>query len=464
MKGLMMPKQQKSNGGMTSKGNAFDSGQLLQGQNTSAIGNYRWIILTLVFFATTVNYLDRQVISLLKDDYLEKIFNWTETDYANIVIAFQLCYAIGMLGVGWIIDKIGTKLGYALALLIWSFAAIGHAFARNTLGFMFARGVLGVSESGNFPAAIKTVAEWFPKKERALATGIFNSGTNVGAIIAPLTVPLIAVTMGWKWAFILTGAAGLLWLVFWLTIYEIPARNKKLSKAEYDYIHSDKDEAVTQQQAKEKVSWLKLLGFRQTWAFVIGKFMTDPVWWFYLFWLPSFLNKQFGMTKTDLALPIAVVYTMTTIGSIFGGWLSGFFINRGWPVYKARRTAMLVFALCVLPIVLAQTFGQYSYWYAVLIIGFAASAHQAWSANIFTTVSDMFPKKAVASVTGIGGMAGGIGGILIARAAGSLLDYYKALNHIETGYFVMFIICGSAYLIAWIIFNLLAPKMRRVEI
>ncbi len=433
------------------------------GRITTKIGKYRWVILALVFFATTVNYLDRQVISLLKDDYLEPQFNWSETDYANIVVVFQLCYALGMLVVGWFIDKVGTKLGYALSLTIWSLAAIGHAFARSTVGFMVARGFLGISESGNFPAAIKTVAEWFPKKERALATGIFNSGTNVGAIIAPLSVPFIAAAWGWQEAFIITGAIGLIWLIFWFVMYEIPSKHKKLSKEEFEYIHSDKDETV-ENQNKEKVSWFKLLTYRQTWAFVIGKFMTDPIWWFYLFWLPSFLNKQYGMTKTDYALPIAVVYTLTTVGSIFGGWLSGYFIGKGWPVYKARRTAMLVFALLVVPVVFAQALGTYSYWYAVLIIGLAAASHQAWSANIFTTTSDMFPKKAVASVTGIGGMAGAIGGILLSSLAGLLLDHFKALGNIETGYYIMFIICGTAYLGAWVIFNLLAPQMKKVEL
>lgn len=434
------------------------------GRITSKIGKYRWVILALVFFATTVNYLDRQVISLLKDDYLEPQFGWSETDYANIVVVFQLCYALGMLVVGWFIDKVGTKLGYALSLTVWSLAAIGHAFAKSTLGFMVARGFLGISESGNFPAAIKTVAEWFPKKERALATGIFNSGTNVGAILAPLTVPFIAAAWGWQEAFIITGAIGLIWLIFWFAVYEVPSKHKKLSKEEYEYIHSDKDEVASNNSSQEKVSWFKLLTYRQTWAFILGKGITDPIWWFYLFWLPSFLNKQYGMTKTDLALPIAVVYTMTTIGSIFGGWLSGYFIGKGWPVYKARRTAMLIFALVVLPVIFAQALGTYSHWYAVLIIGLAASSHQAWSANIFTTTSDMFPKKAVASVTGIGGMAGAIGGILIALFAGFILDHFKALGSIETGYYVMFFICGSAYLIAWAIFNLLAPQMKKVEL
>jgi MFS transporter, ACS family, hexuronate transporter len=429
-----------------------------------AIGRYRWTILALVFFATTVNYLDRQVISLLKDDYLEPLFGWKESDYANIVMAFQLCYALGMLVAGWVVDKIGTKLGYALSLLAWSFAAIGHAFAGSTLGFMAARSILGVSESGNFPAAIKTVTEWFPKKERALATGIFNSGTNIGAIIAPLVVPLIALWWGWKWAFILTGAAGLLWLFFWFAMYEVPGKHPKLKQAEFDYIHGDADESAAGVNQNEKVGWLKLLTYRQTWAFVLGKFLTDPIWWFYLFWLPSFLNKQYGMSKTDYAFPIAVVYTMTTFGSVFGGWLSSHLIMQGWEIYKARRISMLVFAFCAVPVASAQALGQHSYWYAILIIGIAASGHQAWSANIYTTASDMFPKKAIGSITGIGGMAGGLGGILISKTAGMLLDHYKALGSIKTGYYIMFIICGSAYLIAWVIFNALAPKMKRVEL
>ncbi len=428
------------------------------------VGSYRWTILALVFFATTVNYLDRQVISLLKDDYLDPAFHWTETDYAGVVVAFQVCYGLGMLFMGWLVDKIGTKIGYALSLTVWSIASIGHAFVGSTIGFMTARGFLGLSEAGNFPAAIKTVAEWFPKKERALATGIFNSGTNVGAIIAPLTVPFIAVAYGWRWAFILTGAVGLLWLIFWIAIYEVPNKHKKLKKPEYDYIHSDKDEVSDDENKQEKISWLKLLAIRQSWAFIVGKFLTDPVWWFYLFWLPSFLDKQYGMTKTKVALPIAVVYTMTTFGSIFGGWLSGKFINMGWEVYKSRRTAMLIFALMVVPVISAQALGHYSPWFAIIIIGIAASAHQAWSANIFTITSDMFPKKAVASVTGLGGMAGAVGGVLISAFAGIILDHFKALGNIDTGYYVMFIVCGSAYIIAWALINIIAPKMKRVDL
>lgn len=428
---------------------------------TQKRGNYRWTIISLVFFATTVNYLDRQVISLLKP-ILEKEFSWTETDYSNIVIAFQFAYAIGLLGFGRIIDKIGTKLGYALSLTVWSFASIAHAFATSTFGFGVARAALGLSEAGNFPAAVKTVAEWFPKKERALATGIFNSGSNIGAIIAPLAVPWIALTWGWQEAFIITGAIGLIWLISWFIFYEVPAKQARLKKAEFDYIHSDTDEIVSENQ--EPVKWIKLLGFKQTWAFIIGKFMTDPIWWFLLFWLPSFLKTEYNMTGIQVSLPLAVVYTMTCFGSIGGGWLSGYLIRKGWPVYKSRKVSMLAFALCVIPVVAAQALGQINPWIAVFIIGIAASAHQAWSANIFTVASDMFPKKAVASVVGIGSTAGAIGGILIARLAGVLLDHYKNLGYIETGYYIMFIITGLSYLTAWLIMHLLAPKMKQVQI
>ncbi len=425
---------------------------------------YRWTILSLVFFATTINYLDRQVISLLKDDYLAPLFGWDETDYANIVIAFQVTYALGMVGAGFIIDKIGTKLGYALSLTIWSIASIGHAIASSTFGFMIARGVLGFSESGNFPAAIKTVAEWFPKKERALAAGIFNSGTNIGAILAPLTVPLIAGLWGWEYAFIITGLIGLIWLIFWWLFYESPQRHKKISKVEYDYIHSDDVDELISEDKQEKMAWVQLLGYRQTWAFASLKFFSDPVWWFLLFWLPSFLNKEYGMTKLDLAFPIAVVYTMAMFGSIGGGWLSGYFMQCGWPLHKARRRALLLFAFCALPMIVAQWLGTYNYWFAVIIIGLAASAHQAWSATIFTTVSDMFPKRAVASVVGIGGMMGALGGVIIAKAAGLILDHYSELGKIETGYFIMFIICALAYLVAWVVFSLLVPKMPKVDL
>lgn len=429
------------------------------------IGNYRWTICALVFFATTVNYLDRQVISLLKS-VLSVELKWDDGDYANIEIAFKLFYSFGMLIAGRVVDKLGTKKGYAMATGLWSLAAVGHAFANSAFGFMIARAFLGVTEAGNFPAAIKSTAEWFPKKERALATGIFNSGTNIGAIIAPLSVPFIAAAWGWQWAFILTGLIGFIWLVLWQKHYTSPKDSKKLSQAEYDYIHSDKeDENIEKVVENEKVSWFKLLTFRQTWAFAIGKFLTDPVWWFYLFWLPDFLQSEYKLTLTEIAIPTAVVYMISTIGSVGGGYLPMAFINRNMPAFKARKTSMFIFALCVLPVVLSQYAGRINMWLAVLVIGIAASAHQAWSANIFTTVSDMFPKKATASVTGIGGMMGGIGGILLTWAVQkNMFVYYRSINQIETAYFIMFLICGGAYLLAWLIMHLLVPKMKKIEL
>jgi ACS family hexuronate transporter-like MFS transporter len=435
------------------------------------VGKYRWTICSLLFFATTINYLDRSVISLLKND-LEIKFNWTESDYSDIVIAFQFSYAIGMLIAGRFIDKVGTKIGYAVALALWSFASMGHALVKSTVGFLIARSALGISEAGNFPAAIKTTAEWFPKKERAFATGIFNSGANIGAILAPLTVPFIVVNWGWQEAFIFTGAFGLIWLVFWFIYYEIPAKQKRLSKKEFDYIHSDLDEAEnapgsselnTDIEIKKRVPWIKLLKYNQTWAFIMGKFLTDPIWWFYLFWLPAFLTAQYGIEGTGMALPVALVYTMSTVGSVWGGWLPMYFIKKGWPVFRARKISMLIYALLVLPVVFAQYLGAMNMWLAVIIIGIATSAHQAWSANIFTTVSDMFPKKTVASVTGMGGMAGALGGILIAFLAGKLFDHFKSIGNLDAGYYIMFIICGCAYLLAWVLMHFLAPRLKRID-
>ena len=389
------------------------------------IGKYRWTICALVFFATTVNYLDRQVLSLLKDR-LEVQFNWSDSDYANIVSVFQFVYAISMLFAGRLIDWLGTKLGYALSLIVWSIGAMVHALAKGTGGFMFARGVLGFGEAGNFPAAIKTMAEWFPKKERALATGIFNSGANVGAILAPLTVPWIADHLGWEAAFLIIGAIGFLWLIFWFWLYEIPTRSKRLQAAEFEYIHADKDvEDNNVDTSNEKVSWFKLLKYKQTWAFSFGKFMTDGVWWFFLFWLPAYLKAQYGMTGMEVTFPLAVLYMMSSIGSIGGGWFPMYFINKGYEPYAARMKAMLMIALFPLIVLSAQYLGVYSFWFPVLIIGIGTAAHQAWSANIFTTVSDMFPKKAVGSVTGIGGMAGAFGGIVVNKSAGWLFDGYR---------------------------------------
>lgn len=430
--------------------------------NTTRIGNYRWTICALVFFATTINYLDRTVISLLKPG-LEKEFNWSETDYSNIVIAFQLSYAIGLLFAGAIIDKLGTKLGYFWSILLWSVAAVAHALVGSTGGFMVARSALGVSEAGNFPSAIKTVAEWFPKKERALATGIFNSGTGIGAILAPLTVPFIAEIYGWKMAFILTGITGFVLLAFWWIMYEKPEKHKRLSAAELNYIQSDPEVIETNEGSVAEITetrWGKLLGYPATWAFVLGKFLTDPIWWFYLFWLPAFLKAQYGVTGTATALPVALVYVMSMFGSIGGGYLPLYLTGKGWDVLRARRSSMLIYAFFALPVLLAQWAGSFNMWFAVTIIGLAAAGHQAWSANIFTTVSDRFSKPAVGSVVGLGGMAGAVGGILIARLAGKLFDHYKALGNIEAGYYIMFLICGSGYLVAWVIMNLILRKKK----
>ncbi len=423
---------------------------------------YRWTICALVFFATTVNYLDRSILSLLKSQ-LEKAFKWTESDYSNIVIAFQICYALGLVGVGRLIDKLGTKIGYALVFFFWNLAAMAHAAVSTTSGFLFARGALGLAESGNFPAAIKTIAEWFPAKERALATGIFNSGANIGAILTPLIVPFIAVKWGWQWAFIIAGMIGFVWLVLWFLIYNLPQKNKRVSESELEFIE-DK-ENITENPVittEQKLSWAKLLALKQTWAFAIGKFLTDSAWWFYLFWLPDILKKSFSLNETAVGIPLAVAYTMATVGSIFGGWLPLWYVRRGKTVSGSRSISMLIYAFCALPVLAAQYLGNFHMWFAVLIIGFVMAAHQAWSANIFTLVSDLFPKRAVGSVTGIGGMFGALGGILIAKLAGITFDYYKSKGNIETGYQIIFIICGSVYLFAWIIIRTLLKNSRSV--
>src|SRR5258705_578997 len=412
------------------------------------IGKYRWTICGLLFFATTVNYLDRQVLSLLQPK-LEELFNWSNTDYANITAVFQFTYAISLLIAGRIIDRLGTKKGYAWAIVIWSVAAIVHAlaipigegiatmlgwvvitiFSVSVAGFMFSRAILAFGEAGNFPAAIKATAEYFPKKERSFATGIFKSGANVGAILAPLTVPWIRINWGWEWAFIIMGLIGFVWLIFWLIFYERPEKQKRLSATELAYINGGEEEVQVALSdpggKKEKVSWFKLLGYKQTWAFTFGKFMTDGVWWFFLFWLPAFLKAQYGIVDKAVMLPLAVLYTMAMVGSISGGWFPMYFIKKGYQPYDGRMRAMLLIAFIPLVVLLAQPLGHISYWMPVIFIGIGASAHQAWSANIFTTVSDMFPKKAVGSVVGIGGMAGGIGGVLVTKVGGWLFVNYR---------------------------------------
>jgi len=407
------------------------------------IGHYRWYIVALLFFATTINYVDRAVLGVLAPTLRTEI-GWTDQEYGYISAAFTLAYAIGFLIAGWFIDKVGTRLGYALYLTIWSLAAAAHALVRTTFGFGLARFALGIGESGNFPAAIKTVAEWFPKKERALATGIFNAGSNVGAIIAPLVVPWLALNWGWQSAFLITGLAGLIWIVFWLPVYRRPVEHKKLSKAELALIESDPPDPPA------KISWFKLLTFKQTWAFSIGKFLTDAIWWFYLFWFPLFMNDRFGVDLKTIGLPMIVVYVLADFGSVGGGWLSSALMKRNWTVNAARKTAMLVCAILILPVAIApHVTGQ---WVAVILIGIAAAAHQGFSANIFTTSSDMFPRKAVGSVVGIGGFAGAIGGFFMNLGAGWLKQ--------NTGsYEIMFAIAGVVYLIALLIMHLLVPKL-----
>lgn len=429
-------------------------------------GNYRWVICSLIFFATTINYLDRAVISLLKSP-VSKDLHWDDGDYANVEIAFKIAYSIGLLLAGRLIDRLGTKMGYFFSTLLWSISAVFHALVGSTLGFIGVRSALGLSEAGNFPSAIKTVAEWFPKKERAYATGIFNSGAGIGAIIAPLTVPAIAQVWGWRWAFVITGSIGFIWLVLWLIYYDTPAKQKRLNKSELDYINSDKDEASTGDKLNpaNNVSWGKLLTYKQTWAFSIGKFLTDPIWWFYLFWLPDFLESQYGLKGTAISLPVALVYVISTVGSIYGGYLPKSLIEKNWPVFKARKTSMLIYAIAVVPIIFAQILGSINMWLAVIIIGLAASAHQAWSANIFTTVSDMFPKKTVGAVTGIGGMFGSIGSVCLSLfVQKNMFVYYRAQHHIETAYYIMFFVCGGAYLLAWLIMHVLVPKMKPVDL
>ena len=422
------------------------------------IGNYRWVICALLFFATTINYVDRQILGYLKPT-LEVEFNWTESDYANIVMVFAGFYALGYVVFGNFIDRLGSKKGYSISITIWSVAAILHAFVSGTMGFAAVRALLGLGEAGNFPAAVKATAEWFPKKERALATGIFNSGTSIGAVAAPILVPWLLGNYGWQQAFLITGALGFVWLVFWIILYEIPARNKKLSKEEFEYIHSD-NEPVAHVDDKP-IKWKALLGLRQTWVFIVGKVLTDPIWWFFLFWLPPYFASTFALDLKKPSIHLVVVYTATTFGSIGGGWLSSYLIKKGWAPLRARKAALLIVAFAVLPIMLAQF--ATNVWVAVGIISIAAAAHQAWSSNIFTTVSDMFPKRAVSSVVGIGGMAGSLGSTFFPLLVGALLDHYKLLGNIGAGYNILFIICGLAYMLAWIIIHFLTKNMKPVE-
>lgn len=410
---------------------------------------YRWTICALIFFATTINYVDRQVMGILAPT-LQGELGWSETDYARITMSFSLFYAIGFLGAGRFLDRVGVKTGYAAAIVWWSLAAMSAAFAKTVMGFSIARAALGLGESGNFPAAIKATAEWFPKKERALATGIFNSGTNVGAIVSPLVVPFIALNWGWRWAFIITGAVGFLWLIVWWIVYETPEHNRKLSKAEFAYIRSDPIERDA------PVSYLAILRHRQTWAFVLGKLMTDPVWWFYLFWLPKFLDKGFGVKLAGVAAPLIAIYLVADVGSVGGGWMSSFLIKRGMTVNRGRKIAMGMAALVIVPTMLAPY--APTLWTAVAIVSVAAAAHQWWSCNLFTLSSDMFPRRAVATVVGLGGFAGAMGGVGFQYLIG------RILQKDPTAYGQIFVFCGLAYVSALLVIHLLVPRLEPAKL
>ena len=441
-------------------------------QSRPAASSFRWVICALLFFSTTFNYLDRQVISYLKEFFCTPAaqggFGWSNTDFSNLTAAFTGFYAGMTIIAGLVIDKIGTKLGLALSLIVWSFFGMANAFVGGVLqAHILVRSAFGIGEAGNFPASIKTVAEWFPKRERALATAIFNSGSNFGAMVAAIFVPWVMIhygdQRGWKMAYILTGASGFAWLIFWFWLYDTPSAHPRLSQAEYAYIHADDEEPSDRAEGDTgKVSWFQLFKYRQTLCFAFGKFMTDGVWWFYLFWLPDYLKKQFGMSKQGVMLPTFIVYGVAIIGSIYGGAIPMAFIKRGMHVYKARMLSMLIIAVCPLAVMSTQYFGNVSRFggmasvLAVAVICIGAAAHQAWSANLFTTVSDMFPKKAVGSVTGIGAAAGGLGGVIVQKVAGYLTDLFKAQP--QTAYLLMFVVCGLSYLIAWAVMKALVPR------
>ena len=426
------------------------------------IKNYRWLIVVLLFFATTINYLDRQIIGLLKPT-LEKEFSWSETDFGFIVMAFTAAYAVGLIFFGWLIDKIGTRAGYSWSVIIWSLSGMLHAIARSVSGFSLARIGLGIGEAGNFPAAMKAVAEWFPKKERALATGIFNAGTSVGVVLALLITPWILVNYGWQEVFWITGGLGFIWLIFWLWLYEIPARQKRITPAELTLITDDHASDQGAHENAPPIKWHKLFTFPQTWAFVTGKFLIDPIYWFFLFWLPSYFSSTFNLDLARPSLQLMIIYAATTVGSISGGYFSSWLIRKGWPTLKARKTALLIFATLELSIISAQFVTDI--WVAVALISLAVALHQAWATNMFTTASDMFPKEAVSSVVGIGGMTGAIGGIFFPLLVGYLLDAYKAEGNLSGGYNLLFTICGLTYLVAWTIIHLLTRGPRtRVDI
>jgi len=415
-------------------------------------GRYRWLVCSLLFLATTINYVDRQVLALLKPT-LDAYLQWTNEEFGLVNSAFQAAYAVGLLVFGAFVDRFGARLGYAVSIVAWSLAAMGHALASSVTGFGIARAALGLGEGGNFPSAIKAVTLWFPKRERAFATALFNSGANVGAIIAPAVVPFMALAWGWRAPFVVMGVVGFFWLFLWLPFYDTPQKKTaSLTAAELAHIGGESGESG---ETTERMSWWSILRYRQAWSFVVAKFMTDPIWWFFLIWLPDYFKSTRKLDIKTSWIHLVTIYTIITALSIAGGWLTGYLVRRGQGISRARKTAMLFFACAVVPIVFVT---QASDWGAVLLIGLAGAAHQAWSANLFTTVSDMFPKSAVAAVVGIGGMAGSVGGIIFPVVSGRLLDHFKAAGSITAGYAILFAICGSAYLVAFAANHLLAPR------
>jgi ACS family hexuronate transporter-like MFS transporter len=425
------------------------------------IKNYRWLILTLLVSATTINYLDRQVLGLLKP-ILEVEFKWTETDFAYMVMAFTGAYAVGLVSWGWFIDRIGTKPGYIIAVSAWSTMGMIHAAARTALGFGLARIGLGLTEAGNVPAGMKTIAEWFPRKERALATGLFNSGTSAGIIIALLLVPWILSSYGWHEVFIITGSLGFIWLIFWIIFYNVPSKEKRLTEDEYNLIHEGQKLDPLAIEEVVKIKWIRLFTFPQTWAFVTGKLLLDPVYWFFMFWLPSYFAFKFNLDMKKLSPELMIIYIMTVVGSVGGGYFSSRLIKRGWPTLKARKTALLIFAVMELTVLLAQY--ATNAWMIVGILSLTLAIHQAWSTNIFTLVVDLFPKQAVSSVTGIGAMSGAVGGMLFPLLVGYILDSYKSAGNLTGGYNLLFFICAFTYLFAWLIIHLLTRKSQPVEL
>ena len=434
-----------------------DSGASIAGEVLAAhphlahVGRYRWIVCALLFFATTINYIDRQILSLIKP-ILDEQLHWTDSQFGLVNSAFQGAYGVSLLFFGWLVDRFGTKAGYAISIAAWSVMAMAHALVGSVSGFISARIGLGLGEGGNFPSAIKAVALWFPRKERALATSIFNSGSNVGAIIAPAIVPWVAFTWGWHMAFVLAGVAGFVWLLFWFPLYNVPEKIAALTAAEREHIESDRD------PQEARTPWLSLLRYRQTWSFLVAKFITDPVWWFFLIWLPDFFKKTYHLDIKKSWDKLVAIYAIITVLSIVGGWVTGHLVRGGWTVTRSRKTGMLIFAFCVVP-VMAATY--VSVWPAVLLIALAGAAHQAWSANLYTTVSDMFPKSAVASVTGMGGLAGAIGGMIFPLYCGHVLDAFKARGDEAGAYGSLLLICAFAYVLTFAIHHLLAPRFER---